>query len=511
MTSDQPPSGGHAAGTERLLAPAFRALFEQSPDALLVYLGIRMVACNRAAVALFRARDAEDLLSRHPSELAPERQPGGTASSEVIGSTNRTLRARKWVHLDWQARRLDGTTFPADVTLTMVDLDGEEATLSIVHDLTAQRRHEEELTNARNRALAAAQARSEFLASTSHEIRTPMGSIIGFAELLETMETDPTKLDFIQTISRAGRQLLGLINDILDLSKLEAGKVTLDPQPLDLREAMEDVAALLAPRAGMKGVDCILWWTPGTPEGVIADGLRLRQMVTNLMGNAIKFTDQGRIEMNVTAVVEGPGTARFRISVEDTGIGITADKLDRIFGRYEQAEAGTAARFGGSGLGLSIVQQLAELMGGSVQVESTLGVGSRFTINVPLTLAPESAPPPLAIPEGGRGRALLSGLTPRRTDLMTQALQNEGFTVEVVDGELPTDAGDAAALLLMDWSRAIEGAFPPPGRAVRAVVVLRQHVEQAKGQLGTIGDIAILAPVQRDEWRALLTAVDARR
>jgi PAS domain S-box-containing protein len=498
-------------GTERLLAPAFRALFEHSPDASLVYVGTRMVAANRAAVQMFRAKDAADLLTRHPSELAPATQEAGTPSAEIIAYNNRMLRRQGQRRLPWTARRLDGSTFPATVTLTMVDLDGEEATLSIVHDLTTQRRHEEELTDARNRALAAAQARSEFLASTSHEIRTPMGSIIGFAELLETMETDPTKLDFIQTISRAGRQLLGLINDILDLSKLEAGKVTLDPQPLDLREAMEDVAALLAPRAGMKGVDFILWWTPGAPEGVVADGLRLRQMVTNLVGNAIKFTDQGRVEVDVTAAREGADMARFRITVEDTGIGIAADKLDRIFGRYEQAEAGTATRFGGSGLGLSIVRQLAELMGGSVQVESTLGSGSRFTIEVPLPLAPEAAPPAVAVPPGGRGNALLLGLMPRRTDLMTQALQNEGFTVAVVDAVLAPDTADTASLIVVDWSHVTAGDIPPSGRAVRALVVQRQHVEAAKGYQGAICDVVLLAPVQRDEWRALLATVDARR
>jgi PAS domain S-box-containing protein len=498
-------------GTERLLAPAFRALFDHSPDASLVYIGTRMVAANRAAVRLFRAKDAADLLARHPSELAPATQEAGTPSAEIIAYNNRALRQQGRRRLSWIARRLDGSTFPADVTLTMVDLDGEEATLSIVHDLTAQRRHEEELTNARNRALAAAQARSEFLASTSHEIRTPMGSIIGFAELLETMETDPTKLDFIQTISRAGRQLLGLINDILDLSKLEAGKVTLDPQPLDLRDALEDVAALLAPRAGMKGVDFILWWEPGTPEGVVADGLRLRQMVTNLVGNAIKFTDQGRVEVAVTAEQDASEMARFRITVEDTGIGIAADKLDRIFGRYEQAETGTAARFGGSGLGLSIVRQLAELMGGTVNVESTPGAGSRFRVEVPLPLAPEAAPPPMPVPTGGRGRALLLGLTPRRIELMTQALRTAGFTVDVVDGNLPADAAEVASLVVADWAHASAGALPIPGRAVRVVVVSRQHVEDARGLLGANCDHVLLAPIQRDEWRALLAAVDARR
>jgi PAS domain S-box-containing protein len=498
-------------GTERLLAPAFRALFDHSPDASLVYIGTRMVAANRAAVRLFRAKDAADLLARHPSELAPATQEAGTPSAEIIAYNNRVLRQQGQRRLPWTARRMDGSTFPAEVTLTLVDVDGQEATLSIVHDLTAQRRHEEELTDAKNRALAAAQARSEFLASTSHEIRTPMGSIIGFAELLETMETDPTKLDFIQTISRAGRQLLGLINDILDLSKLEAGKVTLEPQPLDLREALEDVAALLAPRAGMKGVDFILWWTPGTPEGVLADGLRMRQMVTNLVGNAIKFTDRGRVEIDVTAVPEGPEAARFRITVEDTGIGIAADKLDRIFGRYEQAEAGTAARFGGSGLGLSIVRQLAELMGGTVRVESTPGTGSRFTIEVPLTLDANAAPARPAVPEGGRGRALLLGLAPRRTELMTQALQTEGFTVEVVDAALPADATETASLIVVDWSRAAAGEVPPPGHAVRTIVVQRQHVEDAKGHLGPRSDVVLLAPIQRAEWRTLLATVDARR
>jgi hypothetical protein len=217
------------------------------------------------------------------------------------------------------------------------------------------------------------------------------------------------------------------------------------------------------------------------------------------------------VEVDVTAAREGADMARFRITVEDTGIGIAADKLDRIFGRYEQAEAGTATRFGGSGLGLSIVRQLAELMGGSVQVESTLGSGSRFTIEVPLPLAPEAAPPAVAVPPGGRGNALLLGLMPRRTDLMTQALQNEGFTVAVVDAVLAPDTADTASLIVVDWSHVTAGDIPPSGRAVRALVVQRQHVEAAKGYQGAICDVVLLAPVQRDEWRALLATVDARR
>ncbi len=492
--------------SDGLLASVYRTIFEQSPDASLVYVGTRMVTCNEAAVHIFRARDRADLLARHPSELAPETQPGGRSSAEMVAANNLAMQAEGLIRIDWLARRLDGTTFPAQVTLTAVDLGGERGTLTIVHDLTEQVRQEEALRDARNRALASAQARSEFLASMSHEIRTPMNAVIGFAELLETMEQDATKRDFIQTIARAGKQLLGLINDILDLSKLEAGKVTLDPQPLDLRQALEEIASLLAPRAAMKGVDLVFRWAPGTPEGVMADGLRLRQIVTNLLGNAIKFTPHGTVLLDVTAE-----DGSFSIVVEDTGIGVSADKLDRIFGRYEQAEAGTATHYGGSGLGLSIVRQLTELMGGEVTVTSTVGVGSRFRVRVPLPVAPDAAPAPLPVPVGGRGVAVLVGMPGCQAATIEEWLAADGFVVQRVEECPPLEALDGVALLVAGWDAAGRGQCPPPGHPVRAVAVAREHVEEASRRVGDAFDLIMPVPLQRSAWTQLLRAVDARR
>ena len=239
------------------------------------------------------------------------------------------------------------------------------------------------LKEAELRAEAADRAKSEFLANMSHEIRTPMNGIMGMAELLQNCDLGPRETDFVKTINRSGQALLTIINDILDFSKVEAGHMELDLAPFHLRDAIEDVTSLLSSRVSESGVDLLLRVQPDLPSTFVGDVGRIRQVLTNIIGNAVKFTMEGHVLVDVSGQVEGE-TASLTINIEDTGIGIRADKLDTIFDEFKQADNTTTRQYGGTGLGLSIANSLVGLMDGKMTVTSELGAGSKFSLELQL-------------------------------------------------------------------------------------------------------------------------------
>jgi len=266
---------------------------------------------------------------------------------------------------------------------SMVASDGTLYLLGSTIDITDQKQREKELEEAQRQAVLADRAKSEFLANMSHEIRTPMNGVLGMAELLSRSELDPKQKTFTEIIVKSGNALLTIINDILDFSKIDAGQLMLDPAPFALAEAIEDVATLISTRAKEKDLELIVRVQPGLNDSYVGDVGRLRQIITNLVGNAVKFTDAGHVLVDASGVPAADGTT-LRISVADTGIGIPADKLASVFEKFSQADSSSTRRHEGTGLGLAITSRLVALMGGEIGVESTEGKGSTFWFTVTL-------------------------------------------------------------------------------------------------------------------------------
>jgi signal transduction histidine kinase/DNA-binding response OmpR family regulator len=254
------------------------------------------------------------------------------------------------------------------------------------------RRQTHELAEARDQALAASRVKSDFLASMSHEIRTPLNAIIGMAELLSDTRLSTDQARYVGVFRNAGEALLSLVNDILDLSKIEAGQLILEQIDFDLVELIERSADIYALKTAAKGIELTVRIAPDVAERVKGDPARLRQVVLNLVGNAIKFTEQGEINVRVEPAAHRPGLGRIRISVCDTGIGIPVDKQQEIFASFTQVDSSTTRKYGGTGLGLTISRKLVEIMGGQIWVESREGEGSRFHFEIPFG--------PAAMPEG---------------------------------------------------------------------------------------------------------------
>jgi two-component system sensor histidine kinase/response regulator len=473
----------------------FRTLIESSSDVILVFdRSGNIVFAGGAGRADFGYSNADIIGTSgmtlvHPDDVMQQAEitrdafqnPGKVMRSEA------RIRAAdgRWVECEFVGR-------------ATIDPSGNPILLSTMRDVSERKRVETELARARDQALAASKAKSEFLSSMSHEIRTPMNAILGMADLMSETELTAEQRRCLETVIGNGTALLELINNILDLAKVDSGRLNLESLEFDLVELTEKVADMLAVRAHEKGLELMVRCAPDLPSVLIGDPLRIRQVLTNLIGNAIKFTDQGQVLIDVerNAGADAPGSLNF--SVRDSGIGIEEEKLATIFSAFTQADSSTTRRYGGSGLGLAIVERLVTQMGGQVRAESTVGKGSLFSFTVELavpeasSLATRAIADPnldgmraLVVDDNATNRAIAREMLEAKGALVSEAdsgaeglrafddatLAHKPFDLLVVDSQMPTMDGlemvsrigqhdrDASQVIIMVDSTALNSSL----------------------------------------------------
>lgn len=469
----------------------FQTLFETNTDGIVIMDEHGFTDCNPATLEMFRMTSVREFIGRSPESLGAPIQANGESAGRLARRHIQEAIERGHSVFQWLGRRDDGSLFPAEIALHAMYLDGRPLIQAIIRDVTLQQAAKDALQAAHDAALAAANMKSRFVANVSHEIRTPMNGILGMTRLLLNSELNPTQRAWAESVAQSGEALLRIINDLLDFSKIEAGGMTLEETVFDLESLVRDIVELYRPRVSAKALEFRLEIDLAAPSWVRGDPLRVRQILLNLLDNAIKFTAEGHIGLRVERMEAGTERLRYRFSIEDSGIGIPAETLPHIFQAFSQADGSISRKFGGTGLGLAICRQLADLMGGSLNVVSQPGQGSVFTLELPLMSADapaETPPAPRPLPRFKPARVLVAEDNAINQMLTRTLLENLGLSVTLAgDGRAAFESlRDAPPdLVLMDcqmpeWdgftaTRAIRAWEAEQGRARIPILALTAH------------------------------------
>ena len=371
----------------------YQELFECAPDAYLVTDALGIIqSANLAAEILFNY--SRDFLRGKPLTVFVAEGYGKTFYNQLkqfpIQQADNSPKFKDW---EIYLQAFKSLPFPAAIAVSPIqDTQGKLVGLRwLIRDITKSKQVEEELRKARDAAEASNQAKSEFLATISHEIRTPMTGAFGFTGLLLTTDLNPQQRYFVEKIDKNNKELRAIIDDILDLSKIDSDKLELEENPFELLPLISEAINLFAPKAESKGLKLSHSIDKKTPNTVVGDGKRLHQILLNLISNAVKFTEKGEVLLSVVSKQITNNKCALHFAVKDTGIGIPTEGLDRLFKPFSQVDSSTTRKYGGTGLGLAIAQQLSQKMGGGIEVESEVGKGSTFYLTIVTKTAPNAS------------------------------------------------------------------------------------------------------------------------
>jgi PAS domain S-box-containing protein len=498
-----------AQDRERMMS----AVLEASPDSIWIHDlkdNARFVYANQAFSTL-HGYGRDEVIGKFGNELQLFAQAGQIERLQKALMAEGQIRNMELLLTNKNKEIIDGS-----LSATVVELDGRSCAVATVRDITERKQAERELIAAREAALMASKSKSEFLSSMSHEIRTPMNAILGMAELLQESTLNRDQRKYLDVMAANGNSLLSLINDILDLARVESGRLTLEQTAFDIENLSDTVIETLGVRAHAKGLEIAGHITPEVPRHLVGDPLRIRQVLINLIGNAIKFTDKGEVIVTIERDPESTEPGALHFAVTDTGIGIPKEKFADIFSTFTQADSSTTRQYGGSGLGLAITRRLVDLMGGRIWVESEIGKGSVFHFTVRLDVNDTVTEKPGAVTVMLNGvRVLIVDDNDTNRLILKEMLASRGAEVtEVADGphgldelELAARGGKPYRLVLLDCRMPGMDGFEVAGKikaaGSRGMTVMMLSSDDLKIELARTHELGLdsylVKPVRRRE------------